>query len=202
MHAYLLVGRDIYLIDSQIKKLSKNLKSKELEFKLEGISDTRALKSFLKLKVGSTTLVVIKDIDKATLEALNAFLKSLEEPQENLKFVLTASSIYALPETIVSRCQVIKVGGSGLDAKHDYNTEEFLKKTTPEKLAFVKKIKEKDAALGFLEEVIVGLHKMLVKTKSEHSKIIKCLKVSEKARAGVMLNGNVTLHLTNFVINL
>ncbi len=45
--------------------------------------------------------------DAANVEAMNAFLKTLEEPPANVVIVLTAESADALLPTIVSRCEVL-----------------------------------------------------------------------------------------------
>src|SRR5690625_7732943 len=42
-------------------------------------------------------------------EAVNAFLKLLEEPSENVMFILTSSRPEQLLPTIVSRCQEIRL---------------------------------------------------------------------------------------------
>ena len=50
---------------------------------------------------------IIKDAEDLTAEASNALLKILEEPPAHVTFILTAANTAALPETIVSRCQVV-----------------------------------------------------------------------------------------------
>jgi DNA polymerase-3 subunit delta' len=42
----------------------------------------------------------------ATPEAANCLLKTLEEPPSRVVLILTATDVAALPETVVSRCQV------------------------------------------------------------------------------------------------
>ncbi len=49
--------------------------------------------------------VIIVEADQMTDEAANAFLKTLEEPHENIVFILTTSRREQLPQTILSRCQ-------------------------------------------------------------------------------------------------
>lgn len=53
---------------------------------------------------------VVGDAERMTIEAANCFLKTLEEPPGRCFFVLVASSLRQIPETIVSRCQVIRFG--------------------------------------------------------------------------------------------
>lgn len=51
---------------------------------------------------------ILTDADKRmNQEALNAFLKTLEEPSGNILFLLTAESLKALPATILSRCTAL-----------------------------------------------------------------------------------------------
>ena len=51
---------------------------------------------------------ILTDADKRmNQEALNAFLKTLEEPSQDILFLLTAESLKALPQTIISRCTAL-----------------------------------------------------------------------------------------------
>ena len=53
---------------------------------------------------------VLTDIDKRMgKEALNAFLKTLEEPTQDILFLLTAESTKTLPVTILSRCATLNI---------------------------------------------------------------------------------------------
>lgn len=61
----------------------------------------------LKPNEGRKTIIVLTDIEHMRKEAANAFLKLLEEPSENLMFLLTTSHTEALLPTILSRCQHI-----------------------------------------------------------------------------------------------
>jgi len=51
---------------------------------------------------------IIDDADKMREEAANALLKILEEPSSSNVFVLVTARPYALPQTIVSRCQHLR----------------------------------------------------------------------------------------------
>ena len=52
-------------------------------------------------------VAILDDFDRATVEAMNALLKTLEEPPSNVILVLIAPEADVLLPTIVSRCQVI-----------------------------------------------------------------------------------------------
>jgi DNA polymerase-3 subunit delta' len=53
-------------------------------------------------------IIIILNIEKMNQEAANAFLKTLEEPQQETVFILTTERIFSLLPTIRSRCQTIR----------------------------------------------------------------------------------------------
>lgn len=57
---------------------------------------------------GKARVCIIEDAGKMTKEAGNSLLKMLEEPPEDFHFILIASSIHAVLNTILSRCLVMK----------------------------------------------------------------------------------------------
>jgi DNA polymerase-3 subunit delta' len=58
---------------------------------------------------GRWRVAVLSDFERATLEAANALLKTLEEPPAQVALVLTATEADVLLPTIVSRCQVLSL---------------------------------------------------------------------------------------------
>ncbi len=58
---------------------------------------------------GGKLTIIIKDAHQLGREAQNAFLKLLEEPPKNTKFILTTNSINSLLPTIKSRSQHIEL---------------------------------------------------------------------------------------------
>jgi DNA polymerase-3 subunit delta' len=50
-------------------------------------------------------VLILRHMDRASVEAANSLLKLLEEPPAHAVIVLTAVDVEALPATIVSRCQ-------------------------------------------------------------------------------------------------
>ncbi len=61
---------------------------------------------------GGWKVMVIVSADRMKAEAANAFLKTLEEPPPRTLFLLLVDTLSELLPTIVSRCQVIHVGGA------------------------------------------------------------------------------------------
>jgi len=58
---------------------------------------------------GDRRIVLLPDFDRATDNAANALLKTLEEPPGKVVFLLTARDQEGLLPTIVSRCEVIRL---------------------------------------------------------------------------------------------
>ncbi|WP_051904443.1 DNA polymerase III subunit gamma/tau [Hippea jasoniae] len=50
---------------------------------------------------------IIDEIHMFTQEAFNAMLKTIEEPPEYVKFIFATTAIEKIPETILSRCQIL-----------------------------------------------------------------------------------------------
>ncbi len=74
------------------------------------IEDIRFLLSRVQLMAyeARTKVFIIRNIELMTLEAANAFLKTLEEPAANTLMILTTSVLEANLETIRSRCHIVK----------------------------------------------------------------------------------------------
>jgi len=65
-------------------------------------------KAWLKPSLGNGRVFVVCDADHMSPEAANCFLKTLEEPPAGCVLVLIAASRRQLPETIVSRCRMVR----------------------------------------------------------------------------------------------
>ncbi len=65
--------------------------------------------AFYKPNEGQKTVVIMTGIENMRKEAANAFLKLLEEPSEDMIFLLTTDHTEALLPTIISRCQHIQL---------------------------------------------------------------------------------------------
>ena len=207
MHAFLIVGNNKEAIKIKSEQLAKKLSAKILEYPLIKIEDVRNLNNFLRLTVTEPTLIVSNNIEEAGIEALNAFLKNLEEPQENLYFALTTSSIQKVLPTIVSRCQVIRVTEVKRinNEKLKINSEDsgkFLEMTTGQRFKEIDKIKDRGVALAFVSDIIDTHHCLLHEGNNDLVKIANNLVVEIKTFNNLKSNGNVGLQLTNMVVNL
>ena len=65
--------------------------------------------AYYKPNEGRKTVIIMTGIESMKKEAANSFLKLLEEPAEDLIFLLTSDNTEALLPTIISRCQHIQL---------------------------------------------------------------------------------------------
>ena len=193
MHAYLLVGREINNLQLTIYNLAKKLNAKIMEFPMAKIADTRELRNITKLTFNSPTAILINSIDTITEEAGNAFLKNLEEPQENIYYILTAASLKSILPTIISRCEVVKLTGKLKFVTNNKN----LKPT----LAIIDKIKDRGEAKEFVQNLIEVAHFNLLNSENNKLKEALDLEILIKTMNNLKLNGNVQLQLTNMIIS-
>lgn len=72
-----------------------------------GIMDVREIRESIKYppSVGRKKVYIIDEVHMLTTPAFNALLKTLEEPPENIIFILATTDPQQLPQTILSRCQ-------------------------------------------------------------------------------------------------
>lgn len=192
MHAYIIVARNKNKAQEKIIEIINTGDYKRIDFNLQKIEDTRDLKRLTKFSFSDKTAFVINDIDKATNESLNAFLKNLEEPGKNVIYLLTASNIANVLPTIASRCEVIILGN---EENTEFSKEiiNFKNLTIDEKFEYVSKIKDRNEAISFIENLIYIDHQNKIFDNLEN-----CLKTLNNLK----VNGNVSLQLANFVVTM
>lgn len=174
MHAFLI-------INSNPEDFARKQNAKILPFVLQKIEDARELKKFVKFSFSEKTAIIIENIDTATIETANAFLKNLEEPNNNLIYILTASNLENVLPTIVSRCQVIKAIQVKQVLQVEQESKDFLD------------IKDRGEAIEFLKNIIRIEHiNNNFKNQQNYLNTIKNLKA----------NGNVSLQLLNLVVKM
>jgi DNA polymerase-3 subunit delta' len=86
------------------------------------IDQVRALQHTLALSPYSANyrIAFLPDFQRASEEASNALLKTLEEPSEKVILLLTANNQETLLPTIVSRCEVIRLRPTPIQAAQAY----------------------------------------------------------------------------------
>lgn len=88
------------------KQNSKNLRA---FYSIDYFHEEIKRASLLKPNEGRKNIIVITDIENMRAESANAFLKLLEEPAEDLMFLLTTQHTESLLPTIISRCQHVRL---------------------------------------------------------------------------------------------
>ncbi len=109
-----LLSTDPYEIISfaQRPSLNKDSGSKNLQafYPIDYFRDEIRPVARLRPNEGNRVVIIMTQIETMRKETANAFLKLLEEPSNNLMFILTTSSYESLLPTITSRCQHIPLG--------------------------------------------------------------------------------------------
>jgi DNA polymerase III delta prime subunit len=200
MHSFLIVGNNSEIVESKISELLKKYSLKRIDFDGQKIEEIRKLNSFTSLSLKDKTAIVITNIEKSTNEAANAFLKSLEEPQDNLYFLLTTSSIHKVLPTIISRCQIIYVSQKRVPEDVS-NLEKFLNMKPSEKLFFLERIKKRDEAIYFFENLMFFIHQKIKEDEVNLNIFSKILETAQETLSRLEKNGNVNIQLTYFVVN-
>ncbi|MFC2070990.1 ATP-binding protein, partial [Chloroflexota bacterium] len=80
---------------------------------------------------GNHKVFIIDGAEHLSLEAANCLLKTLEEPEEKVAFILLTVNEQLLPETVVSRCQIVRLSPVSTEELEAALTNEH--KVEPEK---------------------------------------------------------------------
>ncbi|GEM_PF-6566000 len=102
------IGKYLVALECAEKILKAKAPHPDLHiFETQDIDSLRVLLSRLHLKpfMGSSRVVILRDVDDLGIGSLNLLLKTLEEPLDSTYFFLTATQGMRLPRTIVSRAQ-------------------------------------------------------------------------------------------------
>ena len=147
-HAFIIsgskgIGKSL-LIESLSEKLLNNKISLENnpdfhnlkildEKKLIGINQIHELRDKLYESsfLGKNKVAVINEIDKISIDGLNAILKILEEPPKNTYFLLSTNFLNQIPLTIQSRCFDLRISSPDIEQSLEwlsqYQTKDALK---------------------------------------------------------------------------
>lgn len=174
-----------------------------------GIEDVRNLKEQLILKSFSSAnrALIIYNVEKATLTAQNALLKTLEEPPPNTYIIMTVENIDLLLPTIISRAQVIKLPLDNNFQNQDENLLAVLTKlptqSIGEKFILAQKYgTKKDEALLFLNNCMKSLQNHMKtiakgKTQANNLPILLIVDMLKKIReAATFIERNINPRLT------
>lgn len=187
MHAYIYFGEKSSL-RSLVSEFIKDYKKINIRhFEIKKVQDVKDLIRETNFSFRDRTIYIIEDFDEASVVAQNAFLKRLEEPQENLTFLLTATKQAKVLDTILSRCVVKHIASQ----KSQDNTETLWGLDINSQFSLIDKIKTREEARVLLENMLSSSEKVAIKTKF----VIETLERIEK-------NANTGLQLANLVVKL
>ena len=147
-HAFIIsgskgIGKSL-LIESLAEKILNNKISLENnpdfhnlkildEKKLIGINQINELRDKLYESsfLGKNKVAVINEIEKISIDGLNAILKILEEPPKNTYFLLSTNFLNQIPLTIQSRCFDLRISSPDIEQSLEwlsqYKTKDALK---------------------------------------------------------------------------
>ena len=179
-----------------------------------GIDQIREMQKNLVLKpfVEKQKICLISEAQNLTNDAQNALLKTLEEPPENCRIILTATSESFLLPTIVSRCQIISLsnGQPGrLTKEEEKNLSDTFKNLIS--ISYGKRFlllekegvtKDKQTAVQWLEKLTVILRQPLLKSPPDSQHYLDILRTINQARSLLSLNVNTRLVMENFLLDL
>lgn len=130
-----------------------------------GIGEIRSLQKriFLKPSQSEQKAVILEAFFGMTTESQNAFLKVLEEPPANTIIIILANSLDFFLPTVLSRCNLINLEKttklSGEEIEENFKLLSDLKNNYSKALVIAQdNSKDKEAALQFLEGMIVSVH--------------------------------------------
>lgn len=201
MHAYLIIGDNPENTEKIIKKLSTDKNLVQREFPFEKINDVRNLIKYLNLKITKPTAIILKNIHLSTHEAQSAFLKSLEEPQENLIYILTSDNLNLILPTIVSRSKIIySQKYHYIDGEDLKLTEKFFIGGLGEKFSIIDTIRIRENAIHFVNNLLTYCQE---KTITEgHQKWVYFSEKIISARKSLKKNGMLNLQLSNMALGI
>lgn len=196
------------------------LDGKGEDIEIATIAKIREVKEKIMLSRQKSPVKVVlgADIDRMKAESLNTFLKSLEEPLEDVVFILTASS--KTLTTIESRCLILRftrihaclhleTSTRQADARNStplLSLQELISRNIPEKLEIAEKLsKEVDKTKEMLYNWIKEARQFLLMsdTRESAAKSLGILKNLISAFEMIYLPGvNEKRVMENLVINL
>jgi len=125
-----------------------------------GIDEIRAIRdrvAYLPIE-SKYKVYIIDEVHMLTKEAFNALLKTLEEPPKHTIFILATTEMQKVPETVVSRCQVVEFRRVPTESIKDHLIKICKSENMNFEVEALNHIAKKSAgglrdAIGLLEEV-------------------------------------------------
>lgn len=104
---------DVLLVDG-FSSTSLDDEGESEKQKSISVAEARKIEHYLSLSpyYSKHKIAIVRNAHLFTIEAANAFLKTLEEPRGNSIIILIADNINFLPKTLISRAQMIRFGAA------------------------------------------------------------------------------------------
>lgn len=168
------------------------------------IDQVKTLRKSVGQNVGAKRLFILFDFNKASIEAQNALLKTLEEYTGYNQFILVSSNQDAIVETIRSRAKTILLDQDKLDLSVKKEVVDLFNKLLKENsysfLAdqFIIGL-SREEAIDFLDQIVLYLRSQL--TRKESVLAAKIIKKAFEIKPLLQNNNlHVQLGIDNFLI--
>lgn len=189
----IIISTDDTLRQEKIKTILSEMSLSEnspnilkMEEKL-GIESIKQIKYHLLLRSGEgeSKVIIINPADGLTLDAQNALLKLLEEPQGDVLFILGVVKEESLLNTVRSRCQLInlEIKPSDLSVDDQKFMEDLLTQEPETRLEMVEKIENKK---DWLEKLVFYYHQKMKNDPKTLSDVKKVLTAQKWIKQNVM----------------
>lgn len=211
-HAYLFIGRGDSKVEEIIQFIAEKKEAAKDDISIIAPEETSGKAGEIKIDQirklihatslsprGKTRIGVIVNSERLNQSSGNILLKSLEEPNKSVIFVLFASKDCVLP-TIKSRCRVVYFGFEENTISHQ---DLFLPEIYKGFFAASKKIEDvikNNQINSLLDELRRRLEKKMIETKE--ADYAGALFEVEEARKRISANANQRLTLENLVLKL
>lgn len=215
VHAVIMVGKDSHYIRQQARKLAEEtavykeniywIESDGASVKDDMVEELLARLNYKPL-IGDTNVAVIDDADTITKRAQNRLLKTLEEPPGNALILLLSANEENLLPTVRSRCMIYKFQEEGARELSPENRKiaQGLVDKKPY-FAFTKAIKgsagDKGQALGFLEEIKIGIKEILF-SQGDYERAHSLVKILEAGEREIKANVRREYALKNTILKI
>ena len=187
------------------------------------INQIRKIKKQVQLKPYQRKFkfVILKNADKLTLAAQNAFLKTLEEPPKNSIIILLSAHPEAFLATILSRVQIIRLASvnksqlTQADIQTSFNkTKTILSASPGQRLKLAEQAAgSREQALEFLANQLYFWRNILLKKANQQQidpslknpdlkQVITIIKNVQQTYNLVKRNINLRLAFDNYLLNL
>lgn len=157
------------------------------QIRINSIRELKKKLSLSQIQSGRRCIIVF-DAEEMTTEASNAFLKSLEEPNPDITFILVSSRRQAMLSTILSRCQKLKFDPISdndmietLCSRYNQNLEEARLITQFARGSLTQAIDYLDSGMKAMRESVVKVLRLALKKRNFRNELYEHIESLIKA---------------------